>query len=72
MNITGITAIRNFPASFTQLRFISPVRSPTKSITHPYILAGTGSGSRYLSASPTNEIASIIRNCLNNFITFLQ
>ena len=70
INITGIISIMNLPALLTELSGIRPVSRPMKSITMPYMLAGTGNGSKYLSISPTNEIASMMRNCFNNFILY--
>ena len=70
INMTGIISIMNLPALLTELSGIRPVSRPMKSITMPYMLAGTGNGSKYLSISPTNEIASMMRNCFNNFILY--
>lgn len=72
INISGIIKIRNLPASLTADNFMAPVHSRANKIIIPYMLAGMGRGIKRFKISPTNDIASIISNCIIYFIVALM
>ena len=71
MNMTGMISMRNLPTLFTSSSLRILVCRQINMITIPYILAGIGSGTMYLSISPIKDMARIIRNCFKYFIFFV-
>ena len=63
MNITGIIWSRKLLAFFTAVTGRSFSSSHRNRITIPYMLAGTGRGSRMWKTSPQKEMDRIIPNC---------